>query len=95
MIITCFFKAKTWKVFEDTSTNWRVIHTTYENVTKQDKAALQKQNSLNGTWGVMNETGYRLGPMSNESRGIGTGGTITFSEGRFVQNDQPLLPVRR
>jgi len=90
MIITCFFKAKTWKVFEDTSTNW-----TYENVTKQAKAALQKQNSLNGTWGVMNETGYRLGPMSNQSGGIGTGGTITFSEGRFVQNDQPLLPVRR
>jgi len=41
---------------EDMSTNWRVIHTTLQNMTKQDNAALQKQNSINGTWNFVNET---------------------------------------
>jgi tetratricopeptide (TPR) repeat protein len=76
----------TWKVFEDKSTNWPVIHTSFENVTKQTNAALQKQNSLNGTWNFVNDTGDEgLGPMANESKGTGT---ITFNNGRFVQNDQ-------
>jgi len=72
-------------VFEDKSTNWPVIHTSYENMTKQDNAALQKQNSINGTWNFVNET---RGPYDNytNSRLAGSG-TITFHDGRFVQRD--------
>jgi tetratricopeptide (TPR) repeat protein len=72
-------------VFEDQSTNWPVIHTSYKNMTAQTNAALQKQKLLIGTWNFVNDTGYGLGPMADNSERIGT---ITFNHGRFIQNDQ-------
>src|SRR5262249_4845464 len=52
--------------------------------TKQTNAAMAKQNATKGTWTFVNEA-RSLGNDMN-SRLVGSG-TITFNEGRFVQND--------
>jgi|SRR5215467_7477083 len=54
-------------------------------MTKQTNAAMAKQNATKGTWTFVNET-RSLGNDMN-SRLVGSG-TITFNEGRFVQNDK-------
>jgi hypothetical protein len=55
------------------------------------KLCQTKQNSLNGTWNLVNETNSGMSNMSMDDMNImtGTSGTITFGEGgstRFVQN---------
>jgi hypothetical protein len=66
----------TWKVFEDESTNWPVIHSTLENTTKQTTIAEQKQNATKGTWNFVNGTDSG---NSNSSNPIGPEGNETNS----------------
>ena len=68
-----------------------MIHTSEQNMTEQTKDAQIKQNSLNGTWNLVNETNSGMSNMSMDDMNnmTGTSGTITFGKGgstRFVQN---------